>query len=146
MAAFLYCIFYNSNSPIVLCYIHMVVMLYFLFCNSLSLPCRFFNEFLLANERYTAKEVRDEYVNTMSKIYYSYFKGYTSRISKLQVCLGNAFFVLLLFHPWRVPSSGVLVALSSFSPAFVMSLLHASFHLRFGRSLLFPGISTCSAL
>ena len=46
---------------------------------------RIFNEFLMANERHVAKEVRDEYFDTMSKIYYSYFKGYSSRISKLQV-------------------------------------------------------------
>ncbi|XP_074653909.1 vacuolar protein sorting-associated protein 52 homolog [Tubulanus polymorphus] len=48
------------------------------------LKFRFFNEFLMANERHVAKEIRDEYVETMSKIYYSYFKGYTSRLMKLQ--------------------------------------------------------------
>lgn len=47
--------------------------------------CRFFYEFLLANERHVAKEVRDEYVDTMSKVNYSYFKGYISRLMKLQV-------------------------------------------------------------
>ena len=47
---------------------------------------RFFFEFLLANERHVAKEVRDEYVDTMSKVYYSYFKGYIGRLMKLQVC------------------------------------------------------------
>ena len=46
---------------------------------------RFFNEFLMANERHVAKEVRDEYLDTMNKIYYSYFKGYLSRLMKLQV-------------------------------------------------------------
>ena len=46
---------------------------------------RIFNEFLMANERHVAKEVRDEYVDTMSKIYYSYFKGYSNRLVKLQV-------------------------------------------------------------
>ena len=41
----------------------------------------------------------------------------------------------LLLHPW----------LSSFNHASVISLLHASFHLRFGRPLLlFPGMSTSS--
>ncbi|XP_014674937.1 PREDICTED: vacuolar protein sorting-associated protein 52 homolog isoform X2 [Priapulus caudatus] len=48
------------------------------------LKFRFFYEFLLANERHVAKEVRDEYVDTMSKIYYSYFRSYSNRIMKLQ--------------------------------------------------------------
>ncbi|XP_013412635.1 vacuolar protein sorting-associated protein 52 homolog isoform X2 [Lingula anatina] len=48
------------------------------------LKFRFFYEFLLANERHVAKEVRDEYLDIMSKIYYSYFKGYSSRLMKLQ--------------------------------------------------------------
>lgn len=46
---------------------------------------RFFNEFLMTHERHVAKEVRDEYVETMSKIYYSYFKSYLNRLMKLQV-------------------------------------------------------------
>ncbi|GFR63852.1 vacuolar protein sorting-associated protein 52-like protein [Elysia marginata] len=49
------------------------------------LKFRIFNEFLMANERHVAKEVRDEYVDTMSKIYYSYFKSYSSRLIKLQI-------------------------------------------------------------
>uniref|UniRef100_A0A8C4R357 Vacuolar protein sorting-associated protein 52 homolog n=2 Tax=Eptatretus burgeri TaxID=7764 RepID=A0A8C4R357_EPTBU len=48
------------------------------------LKFRFFFEFLLTNERQVAKEVRDEYVETMSKIYCSYFKSYTIRLMKLQ--------------------------------------------------------------
>ncbi|XP_033763726.1 vacuolar protein sorting-associated protein 52 homolog [Pecten maximus] len=48
------------------------------------LKFRFFNEFLMANERHVAKEVRDEYIDTMGKMYYSYFKGYLSRLMKLQ--------------------------------------------------------------
>ncbi|XP_075909311.1 vacuolar protein sorting-associated protein 52 homolog [Petromyzon marinus] len=48
------------------------------------LKFRFFSEFLLANERHVAKEVRDEYVDTMARIYYSYFKAYTGRLMKLQ--------------------------------------------------------------
>lgn len=48
------------------------------------LKFRIFNEFLMTNERHVAKEVRDEYVDTMSKIYYSYFKSYSSRLMKLQ--------------------------------------------------------------
>lgn len=41
-------------------------------------------EFLLSNERNTAEEVCSEYVDTMSKIYFSYFKSYDGRIMKLQ--------------------------------------------------------------
>ncbi|TNM93076.1 hypothetical protein fugu_018478 [Takifugu bimaculatus] len=41
-------------------------------------------KFLLANERTVAKEIRDEYVDTMSKIYCSYFKSYSSRLLKVQ--------------------------------------------------------------
>ncbi|XP_069097988.1 vacuolar protein sorting-associated protein 52 homolog [Pleurodeles waltl] len=48
------------------------------------LKYRFFYQFLLANERSVAKEIRDEYVDTMSKIYLSYFKSYTSRLMKVQ--------------------------------------------------------------
>ncbi|KAM9775898.1 vacuolar protein sorting-associated protein 52 homolog isoform 2-T2 [Syngnathus typhle] len=48
------------------------------------LKYRFFYQFLLANERTVAKEVRDDYVDTMSKIYFSYFKSYSSRLLKVQ--------------------------------------------------------------
>ncbi|XP_064616275.1 vacuolar protein sorting-associated protein 52 homolog [Liolophura sinensis] len=48
------------------------------------LKFRFFNEFLISNERHTAREIRDEYVDTMSKVYFSYFKSYLSRLMKLQ--------------------------------------------------------------
>lgn len=41
-------------------------------------------EFLLCNERNIAEEITNEYVDTMSKIYYSYFKSYEARIMKLQ--------------------------------------------------------------
>ncbi|KAJ8961203.1 hypothetical protein NQ318_008886 [Aromia moschata] len=41
-------------------------------------------EFLLSNERNIAEEVSNEYIDTMSKIYYSYFKSYDSRVMKLQ--------------------------------------------------------------
>ncbi|CAL8077798.1 unnamed protein product [Calicophoron daubneyi] len=46
---------------------------------------RFYNEFLLAHDRDTAGEVRAEYVNTMSKVYYSYFKAYYGKLIKLQL-------------------------------------------------------------
>ena len=63
---------------------------------------------------------------------------------------------MFLFHLWLVPSSAVagiadlfflhaalFVALPSFNSACVISLLHASFHIGFGRPLLlFPGMST----
>ncbi|XP_051526785.1 vacuolar protein sorting-associated protein 52 homolog [Myxocyprinus asiaticus] len=48
------------------------------------LKYRFFYKFLLANERTVAKEIRDEYVDTMSKIYFSYFKSYSGRLLKVQ--------------------------------------------------------------
>ncbi|XP_072562036.1 vacuolar protein sorting-associated protein 52 homolog [Paramormyrops kingsleyae] len=48
------------------------------------LKYRFFYQFLLANERQVAKEIRDEYVGTMSRIYYSYFKSYSGRLMKVQ--------------------------------------------------------------
>lgn len=48
-------------------------------------PSRFFYQFLLGNERATAKEIRDEYVETLSKIYLSYFRSYLGRLMKVQV-------------------------------------------------------------
>nr|CAI5852852.1 unnamed protein product [Callosobruchus analis] len=41
-------------------------------------------EFLLSNERNIAEEIRNEYIDTMSKIYFSYFKSYENRVMKLQ--------------------------------------------------------------
>lgn len=52
-------------------------------------PSRFFYQFLLGNERATAKEIRDEYVETLSKIYLSYYRSYLGRLMKVQV------------RPWR---------------------------------------------
>lgn len=48
------------------------------------LKYRFFYQFLLGNERATAKEVRDEYVETLSKIYLSYYRSYVGRLMKVQ--------------------------------------------------------------
>ncbi|XP_034181748.1 vacuolar protein sorting 52 [Osmia lignaria lignaria] len=48
------------------------------------LKYKFFFEFVLANERNVAEEICGEYISTMSKIYYSYFKSYSSRLMKLQ--------------------------------------------------------------
>ncbi|VDK67799.1 unnamed protein product [Litomosoides sigmodontis] len=44
---------------------------------------RFFYEFLLANDRHLAREVRDEYVDVISKMFFTYFKTYTSRLFRL---------------------------------------------------------------
>lgn len=48
------------------------------------LKYKFFFEFVLANERNVAEEICGEYIDTMSKIYYSYFKSYSSRLMTLQ--------------------------------------------------------------
>ena len=43
-------------------------------------------EFLLRHSRQTANEIKDEYVDTMSKVHTTYFKTYLHRLLKLQVC------------------------------------------------------------
>lgn len=45
---------------------------------------KFFYKFLLSHERDRAKEVQTEYLDTMSKVYHSYFKEYLHRIFKLE--------------------------------------------------------------
>lgn len=45
---------------------------------------KFFFEFILSNERQVAQEICTEYVDTMGKIYYSYFKSYSSRLASLR--------------------------------------------------------------
>lgn len=45
---------------------------------------KFFFEFILSNERQVAQEICNEYIDTMSKIYYSYFKSYSSRLLALK--------------------------------------------------------------
>lgn len=45
---------------------------------------KFFYQFLLAHERDRAREVQTEYLETMSKVYYSYFKEYIHRLCKLE--------------------------------------------------------------
>lgn len=47
------------------------------------LKYRFFYEFLAANESNIAQEVQDEYVDTVSKMFFSYFKAYITRLFKL---------------------------------------------------------------
>ena len=39
----------------------------------------------MSNHRQVATEVRDVYLETMSKIYYSYFRGYITKLLKLPV-------------------------------------------------------------
>ena len=51
-------------------------------CNPSSF--RYFNEFLMAHHRQVAREIKEEYIDTMSKIYFSYFKTYISKLLKLQ--------------------------------------------------------------
>lgn len=67
------------------CGSHISSCVKLLTCGARPTLRRFFNEFLMTHERHVAKEIRDEYVDTMSKIYYSYFKSYISRLTKLQV-------------------------------------------------------------
>ncbi|EDV27587.1 uncharacterized protein TRIADDRAFT_53433 [Trichoplax adhaerens] len=50
---------------------------------------RYFNEFLMSNHRQVATEVRDVYLETMSKIYYCYFRGYITKLLKLPIVLDN---------------------------------------------------------
>ncbi|TDG46298.1 hypothetical protein AWZ03_007269 [Drosophila navojoa] len=45
---------------------------------------KFFFEFILSNERHVAQEICSEYIDTMGKIYYSYFKSYSTRLSSLK--------------------------------------------------------------
>jgi hypothetical protein len=48
------------------------------------LKYKFFFEFILSNERGVAQEICTEYMDTMSKIYYSYFKSYSTRLAALR--------------------------------------------------------------
>lgn len=48
------------------------------------LKYKFFFEFILSNERQVAQEICTEYMDTMSKIYYSYFKSYSTRLVALR--------------------------------------------------------------
>ncbi|XP_045132398.1 vacuolar protein sorting-associated protein 52 homolog isoform X2 [Portunus trituberculatus] len=45
---------------------------------------KFFFEFLLLHARTVAAEIHDEYVETMSRVYSSYFQSYTKQLWKLQ--------------------------------------------------------------
>lgn len=48
------------------------------------LKFKFFFEFILSNERIVAQEICNEYIDTMGKIYYSYFKSYSTRLAALK--------------------------------------------------------------
>ena len=41
----------------------------------------------MVHHRQVAREIKDEYVDTISKVYFSYFKAYISKLTKLQVSL-----------------------------------------------------------
>lgn len=45
---------------------------------------KFFYQFLLSHERDKAREVQSEYVDTLSRVYHSYFKEYIHRLCKLE--------------------------------------------------------------
>ena len=62
------------------------------------LKYKFFFEFVLSNERDVAEEICGEYVDTMSKIYYSYFKSYSSRLIKLLVSIFSILLWTLDIH------------------------------------------------
>ena len=51
---------------------------------NILLKSRFLFEFLLSHERKMAHEICTEYVNTMTKIYFSYFKSYCGRLADLR--------------------------------------------------------------
>lgn len=53
----------------------------------LLVKSRFFYEFLVLHDKAVARECRDEYINTLSKVYFSYFKEYASKLAKLQVAI-----------------------------------------------------------
>ncbi|XP_054164992.1 vacuolar protein sorting-associated protein 52 homolog [Oppia nitens] len=44
---------------------------------------KFFYQFLMTHDREVAREIQTEYMDTMSKVYFSYFKEYLHRLTKL---------------------------------------------------------------
>ncbi|XP_055640876.1 vacuolar protein sorting-associated protein 52 homolog [Toxorhynchites rutilus septentrionalis] len=48
------------------------------------LKYKFFFEFILSHERVVAQEICNEYIDTIAKIYYSYFKSYSTRLAALK--------------------------------------------------------------
>ncbi|PIC19186.1 hypothetical protein B9Z55_024817 [Caenorhabditis nigoni] len=57
---------------------------YQVFQNQL-LKCHFFYEFLLHHDLISAKEIQDEYIDTVSKMFFTYFKAYATRLFKLSM-------------------------------------------------------------
>lgn len=51
---------------------------------SCLLERKFFYQFLLAHERERAREVQNEYIETMAKVYYTYFRDYLHKLGKLE--------------------------------------------------------------
>uniref|UniRef100_A0A8R1I5B0 Vacuolar protein sorting-associated protein 52 homolog n=2 Tax=Caenorhabditis japonica TaxID=281687 RepID=A0A8R1I5B0_CAEJA len=49
------------------------------------LKCRFFYEFLLHHDIISAKELQDEYIDIISKMFFTYFKAYATRLFKLSM-------------------------------------------------------------
>ncbi|CAB3399212.1 unnamed protein product [Caenorhabditis bovis] len=47
------------------------------------LKCRFFYEFVHSHDPIIAKEIQEEYIDTISKMFFTYFKAYSSRLFKL---------------------------------------------------------------
>uniref|UniRef100_A0A0N4ZFF2 Vacuolar protein sorting-associated protein 52 homolog n=1 Tax=Parastrongyloides trichosuri TaxID=131310 RepID=A0A0N4ZFF2_PARTI len=45
---------------------------------------KYFYEFLYNNDKRIAKQIKEEYIDTVSKMFYSYFKTYTTRLFKIQ--------------------------------------------------------------
>lgn len=57
---------------------------------------KFFFEFILSNERQVAQEICNEYIDTMSKIYYSYFKVLTiNMMIRFQLVINASYFYTL---------------------------------------------------
>lgn len=57
---------------------------------------KFFFEFILSNERQVAQEICNEYIDTMSKIYYSYFKVLnTNMMIRIQLVINASYFYTL---------------------------------------------------
>ena len=57
---------------------------------------RFYNEFLLANERSMAGEIKSAYLEGQSKILHTYFKTYLQKLLSCKVLLPYSFLVFLL--------------------------------------------------
>ena len=59
---------------------------------------RFFYEFLLTSDRQIADEIQREYIDTLGKVYFSYFKAYSAKLIKLQVSSVSYYFERLIME------------------------------------------------